>query len=403
MRNRIKVLESLICFSILCGCSFFNNNESTQISSSNNQTTSLIESSTSSKNFSGSTNIGVNEVINISLNYVENIKYEYFLGEELDLSNVSINVLYEDGKVETINVTKDMIKLMDSSINQETTMNSQGYKMVVINYKNLETSYLIHVIDNNAPIDKTDPLVVFNFEAGAKFKIGSTEVPTVSVLPNDLDYEITYSSEESGYNSKEYPTIPGTYSLVVSFEGNDLYNSINTWRWFVLVGEKETATITFNYSGGDTFVIGASERPTVTVSEGADYEITYSSEESGYNSEEYPSTPGTYALVVTVNENELFAADKKWLWFRLVSNEKSVPEIVFNYNAGKTFYLSSLERPTVTVSEGADYVITYSSDTTGYNSTQFPTEAGVYSLVVTVNENDLFNADKKWRWFRLEA
>ena len=76
MRNRIKVLESLICFSILCGCSFFNNNASTQNSSSDNQTTSLIESSTSSKNFSSSTSKDVNEVINISLNYVENIKYQ---------------------------------------------------------------------------------------------------------------------------------------------------------------------------------------------------------------------------------------------------------------------------------------------------------------------------------------
>ena len=57
------------------------------------------------------------------------------------------------------------------------------------------------------------------------------------------------------------------------------------------------------------------------------------------------------------------------------------------------YYIGGAERPTVTVSEGADYVITYESES-GYNSTEFPTEPGTYSLVVTVNENDLFKADK---------
>ena len=66
-------------------------------------------------------------------------------------------------------------------------------------------------------------------------------------------------------------------------------------------------------------MIGSSDRPTVTVSEGADYVITYESE-SGYNSTEFPTEPGAYSLVVTVNENEVYKASKQWLWFRLVEN-----------------------------------------------------------------------------------
>lgn len=324
MKKILKIyLTSLLSIMFIGGCT--NTNTNTNTSSSNNNVSStsnnlISESSTSSSSITSTSSISVEKkkVNSISINYVSNMKYEYMIGEELDLSNVTINVIYDNNENETINVTLDMVQLIDSSINQVTDMNSSGYKMVIISYEGCETSYLIEVIDPNAPIDKIDPLVVFDFDAGTQFTVGSDVVPGVTIYPNDLEYKVTYSSDESGYDSEEFPSASGTYSMVINVIGNDKYNSLITWRWFILAGEKEAPVITFNYTGGTTFSLSSTDRPTVTVSEGADYTITYSSDTTGYDSEEFPTEPGTYSLVVVVTENEKYSYAKKWLWFRLV-------------------------------------------------------------------------------------
>lgn len=402
------LINGLLSMVLLSSCA----NSNSSLTSKNKTPVSsenvISNSSSSNDKITSSSSIVVDKVVSISLNYNDNIKYDYFLNEELDLENVTINVIYESKETKIINVTKDMIKLMDISINQETNMNSVGYKMVIISYEGQEVSYLIHVIDKDAPFDKIDPVVKFNFEAGAVFYLGTDIVPTVDILPNDIDYTITYSSEISGYNSEEYPTKPGTYSMVVKYDGNERYNSINVWRYFYLKGEKETPEITFNYTGGTTFIIGSDLKPTANVSEGAKYTITYSSETTGYNSEEYPVEPGTYALVITVEEDENFYYAKQWLWFRLVSNEKQNAIVTFSYNPGAVFSLSLTDRPMVTISEGADYTIHFSceakqlkGETYIFNTFEELEPGYNYSLVVSIKENNLFNADEKWCWFKL--
>ena len=258
------------------------------------------------------------------------------------------------------------------------------------------------------PTTKETAEITFNYEAGTTYYIGGTERPTVTVSEG-ADYVITYESE-AGYNSTEFPTEAGTYSLVVTVNENDQYKADKQWLWFRLVEPtiKVDAEITFNFVNGDSFIKGAEEKPEYTVSEGAEVEIYYYSEERDlagetatfYSYEEL--IPGyAYSLNVKVLENDIYNAGSAWRWFRLEApSTKEAAEITFNYEGGTTYYIGGTERPTVTVSEGADYVITYESES-GYNSTEFPTEAGTYSLVVTVNENDLFKADKKWLWFQL--
>ena len=119
--------------------------------------------------------------------------------------------------------------------------------------------------------------------------------------------------------------------------------------------------------------------------------------DEAFFSNECPTEPGTYAMVVKVTGNTDYNNKTAWVVFTLVAdsgntpNEKKNPEIVFNYEAGKTFYIGGEEKPTAPVSEGADYEFRYSSDESGYDSTEFPTVAGTYSLVVTVTENDTYN------------
>ena len=262
------------------------------------------------------------------------------------------------------------------------------------------------------PSTKAAAEITFNYEGGTTYYIGGTERPTVTVSEG-ADYVITYESE-AGYNSTEFPTEPGTYSLVVTVNENDLFKADKKWLWFRLaapaVVEKINPEITFSYENGTTFIKGDSVKPEFTVSEGAEVEIYYYSEERDlagltatyYSYEEL--IPGfAYSLNVNVLENDIYNAGSGWKWFRLVEpSTKAAAEITFNYEGGTTYYVEGIERPTVTVSEGADYVITYESES-GYNSEMFPTEPGTYSLVVTVNENDLFKASKQWLWFRLES
>lgn len=318
--RRKLILMSLVGSSMLGGCSTPKDNTRASSSLDSNISSSLNQESSSLSNKSSSTSVNLVEVTSISLNYNENIVYEYKLGDTLNLENVTIKVTYSDGSEKDVQVSEDMIKLFDFE-NNIVTMNDEGYTYVCISYEGKETSYLIEVINENAPIDKKDPLVTFSYEAGTTFYLEG-EKPSVTILPENIEYEITYSSDESGYNSSEFPTSSGVYSMVVRVKGNQEYNDLTTWRWFKLVGNKQAPSITFNYSGGTTFYIGSEERPTVSVSEGADYVITYSSDSSGYNSTEFPTVPGTYSLVVTVHENETFSSGKAWLWFKLAENKE---------------------------------------------------------------------------------
>ena len=162
--------------------------------------------------------------------------------------------------------------------------------------------------------------------------------------------------------------------------------------------ERVDPEITFNFTPGTTYTIGAEEKPTATVSEGADYVVTYSSDTTGYNSTEYPTVAGTYSIVVTVNQNDQYNYKKAHQWFRLVE-PKLTPEVTISIENGATLTIGGNE-PTVTVSEGVEYITYYELDGVRYSDT-LPTEPGTYSFIVETIENDEYNSARQWRWFRL--
>jgi len=227
----------------------------------------------------------------------------------------------------------------------------------------------------------------------------SSQVVSDSTTSSSVVGSTTSSSVVSSTTSSSVVSSTTSSSVVSS---SSTQSSSST----IIPVEKLNPEIVFNYEAGKTFYIGGEEKPTATVSEGADYEFRYSSDESGYDSTEFPTVAGTYSLVVTVTENDTYNAGKGWLWFRLVempSQEKADPTVEFGFEPGTTYYVDGEDRPSVTVSEGAEYEIRYSSDTTGYDSTEFPTVAGTYSMVVRVNENEEYNSAFVHRWFKLEA
>ena len=241
---------------------------------------------------------------------------------------------------------------------------------------------------------KFDPEVTFSFESGSQFVLGVDAEPTVTVTEG-LDYVVKY--ENDTYNSEEFPEEAGRYSMVVYVTGNETYNDYKIWCNFTLVENKLTPEITFSVETGVKLTLGVDAEPTVTVTEGLDYTVKYTSE-AGYNSEEFPTEVGTYAMVVNVVGNEQYNSKEAYIVFTLEEN-KLTPEVTFSFEAGAKFNLNSNERPAVTVTEGLDYVVKYENDT--YNSEEFPEEAGGYSMVVYVTGNETYKEYKIWCTFTL--
>ena len=111
--------------------------------------------------------------------------------------------------------------------------------------------------------------------------------------------------------------------MVVEVSGNDQYNNHRDWAVFKLVENKLTPEITFSIEKGSTLTLGVDPIPTVTVTEGLDYTVHYESE-TGYNSEVFPTTPGTYSMVVEVSGNDQYNNHRDWAVFKLVESGYSM-------------------------------------------------------------------------------
>ena len=216
-------------------------------------------------------------------------------------------------------------------------------------------------------VEKVDPEVSISIDNGATLTIGVDAAPTVTVTEG-LNYTTYYEKDEVRV-SDTLPTTPGIYSFIVEVEGNDQYNSVRLWRWFRLEAPttKTEAEVTFNYEAGTTFYIGDETKPTVTISEGADYVITYESE-SGYNSTEYPTEAGTYSLVVTINENDLYRLCNAMYVFK---EEKDDILVALLYALGINTYVVNKEMAFKDELVDSDYDFMDSLDIVGYSKDQY--------------------------------
>ena len=422
--NKLLVL-SFLGLSV-AGCATETNSSSSKNSSPIN---SSVSSTSSNKISSSSSKVDTSDTSSITINSLTitgSFKQEYLVGEELDLTNVKLAVSYSDGSKETINVTTDMITPVD--------MNTPGFKEIVVSYKGQTTSFFINVIEEKeedpiTPNEKIDPEIVFSYDPGTVFRVGDTVKPEVTVSEG-ADYTTHFSCEakqQAGetyiFDTFEELEAGYTYALVVTVSENEKYNSLTIWCWFKLEaplsGDKENAIVTFNFEKGDSFTKGADEKPEFTVSEGADYTYHFycetkdlADEEAIFYSYEELEAGYSYSLVVTVNENDLYYANDgaDWCWFKLEAapvEGKQNAVVTFNFEKGDSFTKGSDEKPEFTISEGADYTYHFYCETKDQSfNTYEELEAGYsYSLVVTVNENDLYYANDgaDWCWFKLEA
>ncbi len=250
-----------------------------------------------------------------------------------------------------------------------------------------------------------------NIEPGQKLKIGTVPTYTITDEDNnvitDANVNILYTSDTTGYNSNVLPTEPGDYGITITVNKDDKYNQATITTWFRILSNdaKKQCPITFEEK---TELFIGDEEIKFTVPEGVSYTAHYEKNEKFYsNYGSLPTETGTYALVVTTNENDIYESTTAWIVFNLYKKQDTnKTTLKINIEPGQQLSIGSIPEYTITDEDNnlitdANVSILYTSDTTGYNSNVLPTEPGDYGITITINEDDKYNQITSTTWFRI--
>ena len=151
-----------------------------------------------------SVNINLVEKNIKSINLSEN-NIKSFIGEELDLSGIKLNIIYEDNTINTIDVTKEMISGYDSS--------SVGEKVLSLNYQNYNLSVNYSILK---------PIVIYDIYA-AGGNSGATYNRDFVVLYNNTNKDLELSEYKLAYATKSGTSFSSNVSLSGKIYANGYY------------------------------------------------------------------------------------------------------------------------------------------------------------------------------------
>ena len=212
---------------------------------------------------------------------------------------------------------------------------------------------------------------------------------------------------------KEMPdmTKSGEKTVVIYYEGHE-----DTFK-ITVKGEKLTPTIIFSIESGATFIYdGTGEEPNIsaTVTEDVNYDVWFEENEENIGTS-VPTTPGTYAIVVRTEENDLYSSVSDFRWFVIKApTNKATPTFSFTYeNDGEEVALENGTHfvegsvPVLTAKaneEGVqiDEVFYAKDDGETYLGTTAPTTPGTYSINIKTIENDDFEYASAFRWYVID-
>lgn len=245
--------------------------------------------------------------------------------------------------------------------------------------------------------------LIINIEPGQKVKKESEIVYSITNKNNELveDANVKLSYEAENYKSDTFPTNPGDYNVIVTILEDDKYNEITKKVWFRLLSLSDTKVdcpITFEER--NEIVIGGEEIK-FNVPEGVEYEAHYEKNEQFYsNYGNLPTEVGTYSLVVITKENNNYNATTRWTVFSIISNNNK-EKCPITFNAKESYVLGEEAIIEIVVPEGITYTAQYEKNEQFYSSFNgnIPNQAGIYSLVVDTNENELYAATHAWYVF----
>lgn len=422
-KNCLTVL-SLTLLLAVSGCSTKKNDASSSLSSSlpitdSSSSESLPDSSVVDSSIASSEE----EIVLTSIRLDVYPETEFEVGETISVEGGSLRLTYSDGNSEVIALSEDMLSFPDD-------MTTAGNKTVKVSYEGKETTYTITLTETL----KT-PTVVFSIENGASFAYdGTSEAPDISarVVEENVEYSVFFEKDGT-YIGTEIPTEPGTYAIVIETEAGNGYEQVREFRWFVI---EDTATVKVVIQFSETVAFdydGQAHTPTIlgftdesgnplNIEESA-YTVRYTSDDTGYDSAEAPTEAAYYAMVVTFNADSGYEAKvdsangiRNWCVFTI---NAPVEDVVVNVKFGSTVafeYDGEPHSPTIVsftdenggtleIPAGA-YTIHYSSDSTGYFSSEAPREVAWYSMVITFSDDSgyvLSNGSKKtWCVFHID-
>ena len=135
-------------------------------------------------------NYTIEAVKAVTINTVDGIESKYFINEDVKLTNAKINVTNNDGSVENVELTKEMIKGFDSSNAGDFTL-SLEYELAELQGFQYQVKYQEYIAQKAVKISNNT----------------ETELPNIFYLKklnvNDNSYSIQYKENNAGFKYNE--------------------------------------------------------------------------------------------------------------------------------------------------------------------------------------------------------
>lgn len=135
------------------------------------------------------------------------LKTDYYVGQELDLSNAKIEVIRRDGSKEIIDITKEMLEGFSTE--------EVGEKIVTITYENVTTTFNLKVTKYEA---EKATLTIDNLDVKLPENVvydGKEHLAEVTLKEGVLAGELTVKYKDASDNNIEKPVNAGTYKVIV--------------------------------------------------------------------------------------------------------------------------------------------------------------------------------------------
>ncbi|MEG1939533.1 MAG: bacterial Ig-like domain-containing protein, partial [Eubacterium sp.] len=267
------------------------------------------------------------KVTEIAMNPVPT-KTEYIAGIDntLDVTGGKIQVTYDNGNSEAVDLTQEMCSAVDFT--------KLGEQTVKVNYNGKETSFNINIRKEIEKLEVTAPNKL-EYVEGQKFDVTGGKV---KLIYTDKSEEIADLTEAmcTGLNMSN----PGAYPITVSFQNKTVEKAFTVT---VIAKKIESASFTPPTSDQTSYLEGKKDQHLDLT--GSNWNITYNDGStavmetteamcSGYNFE----TAGEQTVMVKLPETEKTAS------FGIIVQQKSIIEIAMNPVPTKTQYIAGIDK-----------------------------------------------------------
>ena len=201
-------------------------------------------------------------------------------------------------------------------------------------------------------------------------RTGTVQRPTVTVkddLGNNLTYKKDFTVDYSNWSSKN----AGTYKLTVKMIGN--YKGTKTYNYYIVDGKITLSRTKINY-------VGTVQRPTVKVTDAKGKALTYKKDftvdYSNWNSKDVGTYKVTVKMIGKYSGSAVYS-------YKIVPQTNVTPKL----NRTDIKKTGTVQRPTVTVKDYKNNVLTYKKDFTVDYSNWNSKKEGVYTVTVKMMGN----------------